>query len=139
MYGGRIGCCRHSLALFQAWLWFIGSLYPPALVLAAIAAVLIATALSPHSRLGRMLNRVWAPAKRKNESDRRYRLKMAGFWIISATIAYVWLRLLPPQEQSPEGELADLYMAIPLVSFLFLAAAMALQSILRAIFDKQES
>ena len=64
---------------------------------------------------------------------------MAGFWIISATIAYVWLRLLPPQEQSPEGELADLYMAIPLVSFLFLAAAMALQSILRAIFDKKES
>ena len=121
-----------SLALFQAWLWFEGGIAVAAAALVVVAGALVAFALWPTSAFGRQMARIWAPPRRANETERRFRLRIAFLWLVVACAAYVSIRFLPAQEQSLEGELSDAYLSVPVLLFVLLALIMGVQSLLAA-------
>lgn len=115
------------LAAFQAWLWVgQGSLFALACAI-ALAVAIVAVATHSRTRFAAALGHVWALPRASNESERRYRFKVAIAWI--AIVALCVLGCIVVRGTAIAGAAG-----IALRVFGFVAVLMALQSFLVGLF-----
>ena len=115
------------LASFQAWLWAGGESLVGLAGAIAVGIALIAAVWLPGTRYAVALNREWAWPRAPGESERRYRFKVALAWLLLVTLCILGCVAL-------RGSASSQISGVALRVFGFVAALMALQSLLVGLF-----
>jgi len=111
------------LAAFQAWLWSEQQSLLGLAVAIGLALALVAAVSLPGTRYAVVLNHEWTLSRAPGESERRYRFKVAGAWLLVVALCVLGCVVLRDGVSSGVGGIA-------LRVFGFVAALMALQSFL---------
>jgi hypothetical protein len=122
--------CAALLASFQAWLWAGQDSLLALAGAIALAVALVAAALRPGTRFANTVGSAWALPRRAGESERRYRFKIAATWcavVVACVLGCIAVR----------GTTISQAGGIALRVFGFVAALMALQSVLVGVFHRQ--
>jgi hypothetical protein len=120
------------LAAFQAWLWTGQQSLIGLVVCVASAVPLVAAVHLPGTRYAEVLQKVWALPRGADESERRYRFKIAIAWlaVVAACVIGCIVLSVTAAETQDGIDLAGMGLRV----FGFVAALMALQSFLVALF-----
>lgn len=119
------------LAAFQAWLWSNQQSLVGLVGAISAAVALIAALFLPGTRYAIALGSEWQLPRAEGESERRYRFKVALAWLLVATLCV--LGCIALRVMALTG-----FFGIALRVFGFVAALMALQSLLVGLFRRSQ-
>jgi hypothetical protein len=113
------------LAAFQAWLWAGQQSLAGLAVALVLALALVAAVHLPGTRFAVLLRHAWALPRQNDESDRRYRFKVALAWLLVVASCVLGCVALSSHARD------DINLAgITLRVFGFVAGLMALQALI---------